>query len=146
MKTLEELLERANNGLVSIDAELKVGTGYDQMCDEAGVAAPEDWQDFELLPATERVRLADRMLGLWERYRAVITETERRRNVCATEVYEMNKERDELLTLLRWALPLVDEHLTQELSDGGVGMADDLRLLERARALCTPQPADPSAP
>ncbi len=73
MKNLDDLIARANNGLISIDADLNVGIGYDQMAPDAGVVPPEDWQDFELLPDDERIALADRMIGLWQQYRARVT-------------------------------------------------------------------------
>lgn len=72
MRTIDDLIARANNGLISIDADLNVGTGYDQMTPEAGVLEPEDWQEFTMLPVDERLRLADRMIALWQRYRDTV--------------------------------------------------------------------------
>jgi hypothetical protein len=75
VKNLDDLIARANAGLISIDADLNVGTGYDQMAPQAGLTLPEDWEDFELLSADERLALADRMIGLWQQYRARVTES-----------------------------------------------------------------------
>ena len=74
MRTLDDLIAQANNGLISIDAGLNVGTGYDQMAPEAGAVEPEEWQDFTLLSADERLRLADRMIALWQRYRDTVVQ------------------------------------------------------------------------
>lgn len=41
----------------------------------------------------------------------------------------------DLLRLLTWALPEVESRLQQELSDGGVGMAEDFDRLYEAQAL-----------
>ena len=69
MKNLDDLLAQAYAGLISINANLNVGTGYDQMAPEAGVVPPEDWQDFALLSVDARLALADRMISLWQQYR-----------------------------------------------------------------------------
>ena len=73
MNTLEQVIDRANGGIVGIDSDLNVFGGYDQQFEAAGVAAPEEWQDYELMPAEERVRLANRMIALWTKYREVVS-------------------------------------------------------------------------
>jgi hypothetical protein len=69
--TKDELLKRANLGIVGINAELQVFGGYDQQMDAAG-AEPPTWLDpdeYVRMPASERIALADHMIDLWRRYR-----------------------------------------------------------------------------
>jgi len=54
----------ANKGLIGINEELEIGTGYDQMLH----LVDDDFEDAPL-SAEERAELADHMIALWTRYK-----------------------------------------------------------------------------
>lgn len=75
MKTAEELLANAPFKIVGIDGELNVSGGYDENFPGASPATipwAKDMGD-PVMPATERIKLADAMLGRWALYRAAAT-------------------------------------------------------------------------
>lgn len=59
--------------------------------------------------------------------------------LCNFETAEANADlisaAPDLLRLLAWALPEVEERLRQDLSDGGIGMAEDFDRLYEAKEL-----------
>jgi hypothetical protein len=74
--TKDELIFRANGGIVGIDADLEVSGGYDNTVNEAnpGATCP-DWQepeDYNAMPKAEKLALADVMLDRWTRYREAV--------------------------------------------------------------------------
>lgn len=74
MTTLAALISDANHGLISMDANLNIGIGYDQISHEAGIVPPNELDDYELMPPAERLALADRMIKLWQRYADAVVE------------------------------------------------------------------------
>lgn len=47
----------------------------------------------------------------------------------------LTDEEEQLLAALAWALPFADESITRDLSDGAVGMGEDLAQLHAAQKL-----------
>lgn len=70
--TLKKIMDRANKGLISINEQLQVGTGYDHVEDALRTTPPEEWETFQPLSIEERLQLSNIMISRWMRYREAL--------------------------------------------------------------------------
>jgi hypothetical protein len=76
-----DVIDRACCGIIGIDEDLAVSGGYDQTFETAGAMdeRPEwiDEDDWDFMPKEEKIALADRMIGLWQRYKDAAQKAQR---------------------------------------------------------------------
>lgn len=67
----QDIIDQAYSGIVGIDDDLKVYGGYDEAFEEAWGEKPDytDSNDWQSMPKEEKIILADRMIGLWQKYK-----------------------------------------------------------------------------
>jgi len=72
--TADELMRESNCGIVGMDAELEVYGGYDEAWPAArpGVLDQEVYPGAHDMVPSEKLKLADAMIGRWMRYRAAV--------------------------------------------------------------------------
>lgn len=75
--TADELIRRANGGIVGIDEGMLVYSGYDSAVDHADATArgrpewihPDDHNEDNEIALEEKHKLADAMIARWARYK-----------------------------------------------------------------------------
>ena len=73
--TCERIIELSHCGIVGISEELEIFGGYDEQHSEAD-AIPDAWiidyKGDKELPPSEKIKLAEFMIGRWTRYKKTV--------------------------------------------------------------------------